>query len=110
MTRYRDSNANGANNPCLHFESHVEERDFLSERRLGRGDRRLEVTPSCVRQRADFPVRVGGNCRRWRKKTRFSYLQDTVISTLVAGIEALTGSKSPMDAMFAKVGICNSPL
>lgn len=26
-----------------------------------------------------------------------------MISTLVAGIEALTGSKSPMDAMFAKV-------
>lgn len=119
MTRYRDSNANGANNPCLHFESRVEERNFLSERRLGRGERRLEVTPKLRATARWFSRKGGKNCRRWRKKTRFSYLQDTVISTLVAGIEALTGSKSPVDAMFAKVlliltewgvgGICNFP-
>lgn len=110
MTRYRDSNANGANNPCLHFESRVEERNFFKwketwpRRASIRSDSQLRATTRW------FSHKGGKNCRRWRKKTRFSYLQDTVISTLVAGIEALTGSKSPMDAMFAKVGICNFPL
>lgn len=37
-----------------------------------------------------------------------SYLQDTVISTLVAGMDALSGSMSPTDAMFGKLAVIAS--
>lgn len=72
----------------------------IGDSKLERGSRRAAAFP---RKTHKTPVSVKRQGGGKKQGDAFPYLQDTVISTLVAGIEALRGSKSPMDAMLTKV-------